>query len=791
MMRAMRVNLLRLLPTLGGILITAALVGAATKSMNETVDVATIVAAIAAVATWLFSPAGRPASGGTLSSTPVQVELSQRKLAELVLAQWREEAEIRQLDDPVPIAVRWHMTELDIMDHPQHISVGRKKLQFEGRSDQICDLANSFRALPRRRLVILGGGGMGKTTLAVLLVRELLCSPMKDEPVPVLLSVAGFAPGSEGLHDWLANRLAEEYPALRAPDYGPTAIHDLVNKRAVMPVLDGLDEVPESIRGEVIAALNSTAADPIILTCRTDEYVAAIAQDGNRLRAGAVIEPEPLSARDVVMFLKSGLYGSTQRSGSWPAVLADLRSRPRGALACALATPLALWLLRKVYIEARADPGPLFSYPTAATIQSHLLGKLIPAVITANSPARRGRDQQTHPFRPRHRWAESTTRNWLGYLARCFPERDIVWWLLRDTVDPHARAAADAFTVGLVAGVPLAIARDPKAGLVFGLMFSLTYLLLFGFTTKPTLPSQRPKRIAWILIAGGSSSALVFWSVSTILFRAAGGSGVSAFLGYILLFPIGLSYWLSGHTEPSRVNLRFRGKPASITQAIGEVSAKTAFAFTLVGGLAFIVGEWLLDGYKNLPPRTGNLLGYILFGGVFAGLMLATVFALAAGFLQWAQSPLATDGRHGPRGTLRADLQVVTLRVVTVGIPVGTLTGLALWHAEGARIGLATAFATGSSFACMAALGSPSDIYALVKVRLWLTGRLPFRLMSFLEDMHRLGLVRQVGPVYQFRHADLQDWLANDYASVHGLQQDPPSDPVAQEVPGTTPERPE
>ncbi|GAT65838.1 NTPase [Planomonospora sphaerica] len=37
---------------------------------------------------------------------------------------------------------------------------------------------------------------------------------------------------------------------------------------------------------------------------------------------------------------------------------------------------------------------------------------------------------------------------------------------------------------------------------------------------------------------------------------------------------------------------------------------------------------------------------------------------------------------------------------------------------------------------------------------------LPVRLIPFLDDMHRLGLLRTTGPVYQFRHAELHDHLA-------------------------------
>lgn len=38
--------------------------------------------------------------------------------------------------------------------------------------------------------------------------------------------------------------------------------------------------------------------------------------------------------------------------------------------------------------------------------------------------------------------------------------------------------------------------------------------------------------------------------------------------------------------------------------------------------------------------------------------------------------------------------------------------------------------------------------------------RLPLGLMTFMDDAYRLGLLRSVGPAYQFRHAELQDYMA-------------------------------
>lgn len=42
-------------------------------------------------------------------------------------------------------------------------------------------------------------------------------------------------------------------------------------------------------------------------------------------------------------------------------------------------------------------------------------------------------------------------------------------------------------------------------------------------------------------------------------------------------------------------------------------------------------------------------------------------------------------------------------------------------------------------------------------------GCLPLRLSLFLDDAHRLGILRQSGAVYQFRHAALLEHAATTY----------------------------
>ncbi|MFI7705428.1 NACHT domain-containing protein [Nonomuraea sp. NPDC049480] len=165
---------------------------------------------------------------------------------------------------------------------------------FAGRSDDIAAFARDFRALARRRLVITGGAGMGKTTLAVQLLLELLRTRATDQaaagegeivPVPVLLPVSRWdLTECPRLHDWLAVRLPQDYPALRDPELGVDAAAALVAGGHILPVLDGLDEIGEQARASVIAALNTSlgAHDQLILTTRRAEFAAAVAEAGRR-----------------------------------------------------------------------------------------------------------------------------------------------------------------------------------------------------------------------------------------------------------------------------------------------------------------------------------------------------------------------------------------------------------------------------------------------------------------------------------------------------------------------------
>ncbi len=76
--------------------------------------------------------------------------------------------------------------------------------------------------------------------------------------------------------------------------------------------------------------------------------------------------------------------------------------------------------------------------------------------------------------------------------------------------------------------------------------------------------------------------------------------------------------------------------------------------------------------------------------------------------------------------------------------------------------GLAIGPAVGFAFVfALSGLGSAWPRWVFAREVLAIRRATPQRLLAFLEDAHARGVLRQVGPVYQFRHIELQHRLAS------------------------------
>ncbi|TYB61356.1 NACHT domain-containing protein [Nonomuraea sp. PA05] len=635
------------------------------------------------------APACAPTSAG--------IDTAKDILAGLVAEQWREETVLRSLGDPEPMPLPWRATgRRELVDHPEIIAKGA--VAFPGLPMHIRDMASGFRALPCRRLVILGGPGTGKTTLAVQLVLELLRTREPGERVPVLVSAARWDERAHPrMQDWLASFLAMDYPALRADALGPGIPEALAARGELLPVIDGLDELPEHARTDMLRALNRSMCenDQLILTCRTEQFAESVDELGDVLTAAAVIEPQPIDAVAAAGYLAACLPPVPRPA--WSEVLESLRTGAAPALAQVTSTSLGLWLVRVTYIATRADPAPLLAYGrgSAAELHDHLCDELIPALVSTRPPA----NGTAQPFRPQHAWTPEQVDRWLTYLCRELSAseadtRDLAWWHLARYTRNWPVRWWSGIAVGAVACVVYTVlGGTPAVGAASGVLVMLVIVLATG---------------SW--------------------FRETPGH-------------------VDFHLRRGLFNL-VRVLPAGI----------------LVGALGAGIG-WL-----TATPFQGPEIG--MKAATEVGLLSGIGFVVVQGLIRWVERPATDASARSPRSTWRADRNLTAIRIGS-GLAVGVIGAFIAWGFKfnpvaslvGGLVGLLFGLMLGSHHAWLA--------YNLTVPRLATRGSLPLRAMDFLDDAHRLGLLRTEGPYYQFRHVELQQHLARELAEKKSRHREP------------------
>lgn len=699
-------------------------------------------------------------------------------MARLVHRQWQDEASRRQVFDPLPLPVSWADLPLpDVSDHRQLIGD-----PFACRADVPGELAAAFRTLPRRRLVVVGDAGTGKTTFAMLLTLALLGDRAADEPVPVLLSLSSFDPSRESVQAWLRRRIAADYPVLADRDaYGPTVVKDLLLEGRIMPVLDGLDELPTAGRLAALAAFNEhfPSGASVVLTCRTTEYVTAVEEVGV-LPGAAVIAPASLQPTEVLAVLRLATPPG-RRQERWTALAEHVHATPDGPVAQSLTNPLMVALARAVYADASGDPAELADphrFPTAVAIEHHLLDELLPTLYA--------RERRRDPSAGR--WGQDGAHRYLTYLARGLCRQgthDLAWWQLYRWLHLLARPWARSLLWGgsacvlyISAITPWTVVFDASLWTFFKAfvwldlpwVVALIVMQLVAVRLSAGLWSRDHAISAAIVIsacgglAGGAASVWVYFPE---LFRWDVFLSGAVWLGFSSLMVLLGTGLPAPPRAPSRGTFTLTNWPRRLRR-----TAVTVVVGAILGGVGLTLFLLAVD---ERPSWEVWLYGL----GVGTGL------GLGQSALQWVRGAASSDDLTTPVNSVRGD-RLVTVINAAIGSVLFSLPRTALdvvEHQEARTVtSLLEIFDSHALSVCafgvvLAVIPHAWSHYTAARCLMAVRGRLPWRLQAFLADAHRLGVLRQVGPVYQFRHARLRDRLAAGPTRLPGPRVAPRADP--------------
>jgi hypothetical protein len=184
----------------------------------------------------------------------------------------------------------------------------------------------------------------------------------------------------------------------------------------------------------------------------------------------------------------------------------------------------------------------------------------------------------------------------------------------------------------------------------------------------------------------------------------------------------------------------------------------------------------------TLPLGLASVLIFIFLVDIHAAVKVGLAYAFVGGIAftlsDWIATPVQNERASTPLSTLRSDRTATAVHVLAVGGTNVVALTFAFGVAPALTVGLAFAIGGGLGTYLQVPLpgrrsfrvpfgftqvGSAWMLYVLVKSILVGTSQLPPRLMAFLDDCYRLGLLRREGDRYQFRHVQVQRALESAY----------------------------
>ena len=279
------------------------------------------------------------------------------------------------------------------------------------------------------RMLVHGTGGVGKTTLALMLTIGLAAwntptgtGPCQDDttPVPLLLSLSGYT-GRTTFSRWVNRKARRLYPALDRIHADPKDTHGRVGRllrlRRAILILDGWDEMPSQAKQKAAAELYELVLSnwSIIILSRAKTTADVRARIGalNGEVEVVALDPPTLHERQVYLTHRANVGLGTGDKWSGEKVEQLATELPRlSELRDVLSTPMMLDLAARVIGLGDASIGELQTL--AANGQKNATRSLLLQRLVAWATGRRRVPQQV--------LGHKLSKMWLTYLAHVMIE---------------------------------------------------------------------------------------------------------------------------------------------------------------------------------------------------------------------------------------------------------------------------------------------------------------------------------------------------------------------------------
>jgi eukaryotic-like serine/threonine-protein kinase len=591
-------------------------------------------------------------------------------------------------------------------------------------------------------LLILGEPGSGKTTTLLDLAATLVGRSRADakERVPVVLNLSSWKK-REPLAAWMAVELSQKYlvPAKIARSW--------LQNDYLVPLLDGLDEVPTPLRPDCVRAINEFIEqfEPagLVVCCRLLEYQWL----PKRLKLNGAICIESLSGDEVSKYLESG--GSE---------LAALR-------------------------EA-VDSDPVLKELTQTPLMLNIMSLACQGVSGNELAKQQGDSPQERRKQIFSLYTEKMFQR-KGAVSIAFARGKILRWLCWLAV----KMKENSQSVFLVEGLqPSWLGK--RANLVaYGLIVALNLGLIFGCLSAT---------LSFCLSAGAGDQPIIALIFSLI---------VGLVVGLTILVGVGLGCWLESPLKNGITSGLIVGLiPALACLTNAKMTGlmcglMCGWISGLIGGLGVgslnhiilvetINWKWA-QFYKSMIPGLilGLILGLVLGGiigliygvagdhthnfifvtsvGLGFGLIFGLIFGLTGGLISGliggftaAVKVDKASPNQGIKLSRRNSLAVFVVIGLIFGLIVGLIFGLIFGLIWGLRLGLTVGLIAGFIGGLNRGGSAVIKHYSL-RLIFWWKGYTPLDLIKFLDYCSKLILLKKVGGGYIFIHRMLLEYFAD------------------------------